>query len=254
MQSPRITEIPKSLKITLRGEKILLPSDLQNKVDRHWEKLLASNPHLHNGEVFTVTHVEQGESGISLELAETDYAHFLYSHQIGGLDRYGVRVIHSAGLVISDDNKFIFGSMGAHTSRAAVIQCCGGGIDHDDVQGRVVDIKHSIIKELNEELGIDVRDKKRVKALRPAFIKSGGPIGHFTVVYYVHLNQNSTDFLHDYGQFANGLKSSGELPEFDELFVLSATPNEVEKFIRSHKKRLNEYMEVALRRSLKDVH
>lgn len=253
MQGPRITKIPKSFRVVLGGEKILLPSDLKKKVDDHWSKLLERNPYLHNGEVFTVTQVEHNASSISIVLAETDYAHFLYSHQIGGLGQYNVRVIHSAAQVISADNKFIFGSMGAHTSRPGVIQCCGGGIDHDDVRGGLVDTDHSIIKELKEELGIDVRNKRQVKALRPAFLKFGGRIGHFTVVYFVYLKQSSTDFLHDYKQFAQTLRSNNEVPEFDELFVLPATSNDVENFIAAHRKRLNEYMEVTLRRSLKDL-
>jgi hypothetical protein len=116
-------------------------------------RLTKGNPRLHNGEVFTVVAVDETDERIDIELAETDYAHYLYSHQVGGLGKYTVRIIHSATLVITADNKMIFGSMGAHTSRPGVIQCCGGGIDHDDITDGVVDIEHNTAKELAEELG-----------------------------------------------------------------------------------------------------
>lgn len=163
MDEIRISNVPNMLIIS-NNRRITLPSSIRKKIDRHWEDLTASNPYLRNGEVFTVTEVKENEGRTVITLAETDYAHYLYSQQVGGLGRYAVRIIHPTALVVSKDRMFILGSMGQHTSRPGVIQCCGGGLDCGDIKGGVVDVDHCIRKELLEELGIDT-EKSREASL-----------------------------------------------------------------------------------------
>jgi hypothetical protein len=234
--------------IHFAGKKVQLPADVAHKVSEHWQQIIQAKPLMHNGEVFTVTGVKDGAGGLQVELAETDYAHYMYSHQKGGLAGHTVRIIHSAVLVITADNKLIFGAMGDHTSRPGAIQCCGGGLDHNDITDGCADMEHNAVNELREELGVDANDNDRVSNFTPAYLKFGGPTGKMTVIYTLQLRQNSEDFLKAYHAFAAQLKAAGEEPEFGKIFVLDKDRQAIGRFISDHAGKLDEYMPILLQK------
>lgn len=251
MQEIYITKLP-NLLITFGGQKVTVPELIREKIDRHWQKLVANNSHLHNGEVFTVTSVQENDSVTTIELAETDYAHYLYGHQVGGLGKNAVRIIHPATLLISMDGKFIFGAMGDHTSLPGVIQCSGGGVDFDDIKDGVVDVQNNVARELAEELGLDFDDSNRVASCRPAYLKAGGPTGKMTIAYVLHLKRSAQEFLGEYERFAQVLRERGEVPEFGKLFAVEANSDSIEEFIVQNEGKFNEYMPATLRQAQKD--
>lgn len=245
--------IPRNLVLRFSKEKVKLPADLSVKIERYWQDLIAKNPKLRNGEVFTVTSVEDAADSMAVMLAETDYAHYLYSQQVGGLGDYTVRIIHPAALLVTSDNKFIFGSMGEQTSRPGIIQCCGGGIDHGDIKNGVVDVEHTITKELAEELGIDVYNKNLVKEFYPAYLKTGGPTEKMTISYIVRINRTADQFMNDYQAFVSTLSDSGDEPEFGRLFCIDDTTESIDAFVATYGERLNEYMAILFRDAHKDL-
>jgi 8-oxo-dGTP pyrophosphatase MutT (NUDIX family) len=248
MQQPiQIKPIETPITLHFDGEKVMLPDHAQEKVNEHWRQLVHANPRLHNGEVFTVVDVQETAESMDIQLAETDYAHYLYTDQIADLDQHNVRIIHTSALPITSDNKLIFGAMARHTGRPGVIQCCGGGIDHDDITSGVVDIEHNTAKELREELGIDPYDEQIVEDFSPVYLKSGGRTGKLTVAYLVRLSQTGTEFLQNYETFARKIENMGEEPEFGELFSLDADEQSIDDFISSHADKLDEYMPILLR-------
>jgi hypothetical protein len=247
MPAIEIQPIKKSVNIHVSGSKVVLPEPLRQKINQHWQQLVKDNPRLHNGESFTVVAVDETDDRVDIELAETDYAHYLYSHQIGGLGEFTVRIIHSATLVITADNKMIFGAMGEHTSRPGIIQCCGGGIDHNDITDDVVDIEHNTVKELGEELGLNPYDKNIVDSFSPAYLKTGGPTGKMTLAYILHLKQSSSQFLQHYQEFVKKLEDDHQEPEFGQIFCIDIDKQSVEAFIGESENKLNEYMPVLLR-------
>jgi hypothetical protein len=246
MEQVRIAPIPTEISIILSGDIVYLPKDLRAKIEHHWEELIARNPSLHNGEVFTVTSARDEGNRLDITLSETNYAHYLYSQQIGDLGEYTVRIIHPAVLVVSSDNKYIFGVMGEYTSRPGVIQCCGGGIDHTDIKNGKVDIEHVITKELSEELGVDAYDRSRVKDFHAAFLKTGGPTGKMTISYILRVDQTSLEFMADYNKFINSLRKVGKEPEFGKLFCIDGKSETLNSFIAEHSKSMNEYMATLL--------
>lgn len=247
MPAIEIQSIKKPVNIRISGDKIVLPEPLRQKIDQHWQQLIKDNPRLHNGEAFTVVTVDETDDKLDIELAETDYAHYLYSHQVGGLGEFTVRIIHSATLVITTDNKMIFGAMGEHTSRPGIIQCCGGGIDHKDITDGVVDIEHNTVKELAEELGLDPYDKSLVDEFYPAYLKTGGPTGKMTLAYILRIKLSSVQFLKHYDDFVKKLKDDQQEPEFGQIFCIDMDKESIETFIGEHQDKLNEYMSVLLR-------
>jgi hypothetical protein len=246
MQPIQIKPIEKNITIRFAGKTVALPEAIEAKITEHWQQLTQANPRLRNGEVFTVTGVEDAADGMVVQLAETNYAHYLYSHQVGDLGEYTVRIIHSSALVISSDNKLIFGAMAGHTSRPGVIQCVGGGIDHKNIHGGIVDIEHNTANELKEELGIDPHDTSLVESFSATYLKFGGPTGKMTVVYIVRIKQAGAEFLKAYEAFAKELAEKDEEPEFDKIFTLAMDKPTVDTFIAEHTDKLDEYMTILI--------
>ena len=246
MPAIEIQPIKKAVHIRVSGNKVALPKPIRQKIDQHWQRLVKDNPRLRNGESFTVVTVDETDDQVDIELAETDYAHYLYSHQVGGLGEFTVRIIHSATLVITADNKMIFGAMGEHTSRPGIIQCCGGGIDHNDITNGVVDIEHNTVKELGEELGLDPYDKDIVAEFSPRYLKTGGPTGKMTLAYVLRIKLTGAQFLKRYEEFVKKLKDDNQEPEFGQIFCIDMDKDAVEAFIGESEGKLNEYMPVLL--------
>jgi hypothetical protein len=246
MKPVTIRPFVKAFRICYSGETVVLPSDIRQKIDAHWQELTLNNEHLFNGEAFTVTSVEETSDAINITLDQTDYAHYLYSHQVRDLGEYAVRIIHSGTLVFTADGKIIFGSMGPQTSRPNVIQCSGGGLDNDDVTDGIVDIEHNTAKELREELGVDVADSAQVAEFAPMYLKEGGFADTITVVFTVHLRLSSREFLENYDKFAKQLHAQNEEPEFGELFCLNPDRKTIQDFVTKHQDRFDEYMPILL--------
>jgi 8-oxo-dGTP pyrophosphatase MutT (NUDIX family) len=239
----KISKLTKDLVVRFSGKAVALPENVQRDIDRYWNGLMAVGRPYRRGEVFTVTRKEETEGVIEVLVEGTDYAHYLYSQNVGGLGEYATRVIHTSALAFSSDGYVIFGEMGKQTSQAGIFQCCGGGIDNDDLRGDVFDFDHNIAKELREELGIDVSDTERVVGFGKAYFKEGGPRDAMTVVYRVDLAETAEEFMRRYQAFVDDLLAQGELPEFGELVVLSFERNAFGEFFEKRRERCDEYME-----------
>lgn len=252
MRPARIKPIPKNLTIKLDG-KVAIPADIRKRIDKNWRQLVARNHRLYNGEIFTVTNVDDTDRSTTITLAETDYAHYLYSRQARDLGELTVRVIHPAALVVSSDDKFIFGVMAEYTSEPSIIQCCGGGLDNNDVENGLVDMDVCIVRELNEELGINIQDEKIVEAFYPAYLKSGGETGKMTAVYILRIKQSGADFMGYYQRFVQSLVARNQEPEFSQLICINSDQQSVEDLIKNSGKNLNDYMAVTLRAAQEDL-
>lgn len=242
MTSIALQPLPENLIVTFTGDEIILPNLVQARINIDWQDRIAKNPKLQNGEVFSVAEVRQDVSNMHIRLAMTNYAHYLYSQQYQNLGEYTVRIIHPAAMVITSDNKLVFGAMSQHTSRPGLIQCCGGGIDFSDIVDGQAQIEKCITRETREELDIDPHDQELVLSYRPVYLKTGGPTEKMTVVYLLQLKLNSAEFLQHFENYVEALKSRGEDSEFDTLFCIERDSVSVDEFIDEHNEMLNEYM------------
>lgn len=247
MTSIALQPIPENLTMTFTGSGVVLPTAIQARIDADWQERIAKNPKLKNGEVFSVSDIKQGASSMHIELAVTNYAHYLYGQQYQNLGEYTARIIHPAAMVITTDNKLIFGAMGPHTSRPGLIQCCGGGLDFSDIVDGKVQVEKCITRETKEELNIDPYNQDIVRRYQPAYLKTGGPTEKMTVVYLLELKLSSVEFLQHFARYGEALKKRGEDSEFDMLYCIERDTMSVEEFIDEHNEMLNEYMPGLLR-------
>jgi|SRR6185369_3136842 len=242
MKPFKILSISKKIIVRFSNHDVQLPEEIQSKIDAYWEELLASGKTYKRGEVFTVTQKEVTEEAINILVEKTDYAHYLYCQNVESLAENGVHIIHTAVLVETLDDYFIFGEMGPQTSRYGTIQLCGGGIDNDDLRGEYFDFKHNISKELKEELDINVSDTIRVSFFDEAYLKEGGPTDKMTVIYRVVLSETRDGFLKKYAAFVERLKDMGEEPEFGKIIALKNEKSEFESFFSQNDRKFDEYM------------
>jgi len=237
-----VTPITKDLVVQFSGKEVILPQEIQKKINVYWDELIASGKSYQRGEVFTVTQKDVTDDTINILVEKTDYAHYLYCQNVDDLREDGVHIIHTAVLVESSDGYTIFGEMGRQTSRAGIYQLCGGGIDNDDLKGDYFDFTHNISKELKEELDIDVTNKSHVAYFDESYFKEGGPTDKMTVIYKVILTETRNAFMAQYEQFVERLGERNELPEFGQLIALKNKSDEILHFLEQEGHVFDEYM------------
>jgi 8-oxo-dGTP pyrophosphatase MutT (NUDIX family) len=250
---PFQVSLAKKVTASFSGEEVKLPIEIKAKIDNYWNELIASGKSYTRGEVFTVTHKEVSEDGIDVLVEKTDYAHYLYCQNVEALGEYGVHIIHTACLVETKDEEFLFGEMGPQTARSGIYQLCGGGIDNSDLNGSQFDFLHNITKELKEELDIDVTNVDRVGSFREAYFKEGGPTDKMTVIFKVILNETTEEFFKQYEEFVTRLRNEGEEPEFGRIIALKKDEQEIKKFLSQPDLKLDEYMQPLFEKIALDI-
>jgi 8-oxo-dGTP pyrophosphatase MutT (NUDIX family) len=244
----------KRIVVRFSNEEVNLPSDTQSKIDAYWNELITSGKPYRRGEVFTVTHKEVEGDVIDILVAKTDYAHHLYcENSVGSLGEHAVRLIHPAALVETSDGYFVFGEMGSQTSRSGIIQLCGGGIDYDDLSDGIFDFQKCISRELQEELGINVLDPKRVVSFEEVYFKEGGLADKLVRIFKVRLTESKDEFLEKYDAFVRCLRAKEEEPEFGEIITLKKSKQESEVFFKREDLNFDEYMKPLFRKILEEI-
>ncbi len=244
MDSVEISTLDKKLIVRFSNKSIELPVEWQKKVDLYWQSLLNDGKKYTRGEVFTMTKNQEDETNHNILVEKTDYAHYLYCQNVDSdMNGYGIRVIFTACLVETSDNKIILGEMGGHTARAGIYQLAGGGIDNSDLKDGIFDLKKNISKELLEELNIDVGVDSRIKSFDLAYIKQGGKTKKTAVIFRVILNETSNDFLKKYSLFTKNLQQNKKDPEFGSIVTLEKSADKIEQFFKKNHDKCDEYME-----------
>ncbi len=241
-----LAPLTKPIHIRYSDKQVTFSPEITASIEAYWQKRLAENSHLFNGDAFTLTSLEETPEAIEVQMAATKFANCLYSLYGSDSDEVIHRVFHSACLVITSDNKFILGEMGKNTARAGDICCSGGSIDRGDIRGDMIDLDYSTTHEVREELGFDPLGA-HVTSYRPAYIKTGGPHDMITVIYELSIELTSEQFSNNYDNFVAELAEKNEEIEFEQLFYVDNTPEAVEAFIAEHTGHLDAYVPVLLR-------
>lgn len=242
MKNITVSPLIKKLIVRFSDKRVVLPEDIQARIDSYWNELVETKKNYRRGEVFTVTGKREMDEAIEVEVEKTDYAHYLFCQNVEDLGEFGVRIIHTAVLVDTNDGKTVIGRMGEQTARAGIHQLCGGGLDNGDLREGFFDLEHNIKKELAEELGIDADDNVRVKNFSTAYLKEGGPTDKISVIYRVELDESAEEFRANYSKFADDLREKGELPEFGELLIMDRNGKELADLIAREDVKMDEYM------------
>jgi 8-oxo-dGTP pyrophosphatase MutT (NUDIX family) len=129
----------------------------RSEIDAHFAAKQAEKPELFNGRVLLGRHASFTGGCLRAEYFETDFASFLAWRDWGFPDR-DVFNGFGMGALRASDGAFVLGEMGQSTANAGRIYFASGTPDLSDLRGDVVDIAASVIREVEEELGLTEAD------------------------------------------------------------------------------------------------
>jgi 8-oxo-dGTP pyrophosphatase MutT (NUDIX family) len=126
----------------------------RNEIDDHFASLRRSKPELWNGRVLLMRNAAIGDGVLRGTYFETGFADFMAWRDWGFPDRT-VRNCFSMGALRGSDGAYLLGVMSAFTANAGRIYFPAGTPEPADVKGGAVDLLGNVLRELQEETGLD---------------------------------------------------------------------------------------------------
>jgi 8-oxo-dGTP pyrophosphatase MutT (NUDIX family) len=126
----------------------------RNEIDDHFAALRRSKPELWNGRVLLMKDAAIAAGVLRGTYFETGFADFMAWRDWGFPDR-AVHNCFSMGALRGSDGGFLLGVMSAFTANAGRIYFPAGTPEPADIVGGTVDLLGSVLRELQEETGLD---------------------------------------------------------------------------------------------------
>lgn len=125
-------------------------------IDVQWQRRVAANPRLYDGDVVLATSMTLTDGVLSATCRAVRYAGLLHFLGLPEVDAKVLpwRHIYCWAAIISGDGKAIMGRMAGHTANAGRIFFPSGSLEACDFQGGVADIDGNMARELAEETGL----------------------------------------------------------------------------------------------------
>jgi 8-oxo-dGTP pyrophosphatase MutT (NUDIX family) len=129
-------------------------------IDAHWQRLVAANARLWNGEVLICTAAEVENGVLAARFTTTDFASFIAWRDWGWPDREA-RNCFGVPAVVSRDGELLMGIMAQSTLNAGRAYPPGGSLEPKDVRpDGSIDLHGSMAEEVGEETGLDLADAR----------------------------------------------------------------------------------------------
>jgi 8-oxo-dGTP pyrophosphatase MutT (NUDIX family) len=126
----------------------------RNEIADHFTALRRSKPELWNGRVLLMKDAAIADGVLRGTYFETGFADFMAWRDWGFPDR-AVHNCFSMGALRGSDGGFLLGVMSAFTANAGRIYFPAGTPEPADIVGGTVDLLGSVLRELQEETGLD---------------------------------------------------------------------------------------------------
>lgn len=162
MKKVRIYKAPKKFILINTNEGYKKTEKLEKKICETWNKKICENKNLFNGKMFNIKEVNYYDEIVEIKLNISDYAHYLYTEE----NRNEIdicRSIASIALLKTIDDYYVIGEMSKYTNYSGLYQCPAGSVDIEDCDNskkNVIDPLKTILREVKEEVGIDVKKEK----------------------------------------------------------------------------------------------
>jgi len=129
----------------------------RDEIASHFAEKQRERPKLWNGRVLLGREAVFAGDRFAARYFETDFASFLAWRDWGFPDK---TVFNGFGMgaLRTSDGAFVMGVMGAHTANAGRIYFPSGTPDLDDIKDGAVDIPGSVVREIEEETGLQAAD------------------------------------------------------------------------------------------------
>lgn len=154
------------------------------------------------GPVLTVVRLDRVEHHTRIATRWTDYAHFLYSSRhLQPTHPDYVRVLFAAGCVVTADQHLLLAVMGPKASRAGWIQAIGGSPDPEEVDQGRFDPVASVVREVREETGWDLKDPDLAYSMRVVGHTVDGKDQSVAVAVLIRLKRGASEALREFREF-----------------------------------------------------
>lgn len=217
-----VVKLEKDLEI-VKGEKnIELPRAILEKIEIFWKEQEKENPHLFNGEVWSVTKFEDLEKKKRLTIQKTNYAHYLYDERVGLEREFACYNLNGGILLETLDKKYIVGEMDETTSYPKGLQIPGGNLDQNDIKkDGSVDLIGNIARELQEELNLDLFDKFMIKSYKMQYMEIPEGRRHsYAPMLKGILMMTEEEMKKHYKKYKEYLKETNQELEFAKLYFI----------------------------------
>ena len=218
-----VIKLEKDLEIVKEEGNISLPKDILEKIEIFWKKQTEENPHLFNGEVWSVTKIEELEEKIRLTIQKTNYAHYLYDERVGLDKKFACYNLNGGILLETIDKKYIVGEMDETTSYPKGLQISGGNLDQNDIkEDGTVDLIGNIARELKEELNLDLFDKNIIETYKMQYMEiPEGKRHSYAPMLKGFLKFTSEEMKKYYKDYKEYLTQTNQEVEFTKLHFIN---------------------------------
>lgn len=216
-------ELHKKLEIIRDSENVVLPKDIMKKIEMFWKKQVEENPHLFNGEVWSVTKFEELEDKFRLTVQKTNYAHYLYDERVGLEGDLACYNLNGGILLETLDKKYIVGEMNETTSYPKGLQIPGGNLDQNDIKkDGSVDLIGNIARELQEELNLNLFDSSIIQSYKMQYMELPEGRRHsYSPKLKGLLKMTSEEMKDYYEKYKEYLEETNQEVEFAKLHFIN---------------------------------
>jgi hypothetical protein len=237
----------RKLSVVLKKRTSALPKNIVSKIERHWSDSISGKRKLFRGSVLCAVSIEKNKSSIRINVAESDYAHYLAT--LDGIlpKKYNCRSVYTSIILYTTDNFLVLGEMDSHNSVPGQIQCPGGGITMEDLENGFFDFKSNAVKELAEEFYLDANDPAQITYFELKFLKTGGDINTIGIMFEARTNFTKNKFEEFFKKKRKEEIASRKNPEFKKLVFVYQSPAKIKHFLKNDPRSKNDYLHLLLK-------
>ena len=236
-----------TINVKIQDTELELPEKIKNKIDEFWKQCEKENHNLWNGEVMCIDEYKVKGNQIEIICKKTDYAHYLYDERVGLDKKYACKNLAAGCLLETSDNYYVVGELAENASFPHCMQISGGSADNDDIKDGEIDILNTIIRECQEEVKINLRDKKQVEYFDIKYILLPSESVHTYMLFAKgKLNMNKKQMQEYYEQYLKYLKENNLEIEFEKIHFIKKgeITKELKKFANPKREYLEELLEM----------
>ena len=220
-----------SVDIEYKNESINLPENIKESIKENWN---VNGKRFTNGDIFFIKNydVNKEEKNIKLDVCNSKYDHYLYTRFNDIYDEYSCVNLWSGALLETIDKKLVLGRMSFQTVCEGELHISGGSTDKKDLNGKTIDYKKTMVRELYEEMGIDINDKNIIKDCFIKYLKLPSQKEvelSFGILYKINLNITFEELENNFNEYIKYLSDNALEVEFTKIYGIDKTKKGIEE-------------------------
>lgn len=231
------------LEILYNNVDVELSEEIRQEIKKNWDK---NGDNFTNGKIFYIKDYiyDEVNNVIKLDVCNSSYDHYLYTRLKKEYDENSCINLWAGAVIETLDKKLILGEMSSSTVCEGEYHISGGSTDKSDVEGSTINYEQTMIRELYEEFGIDINDKKIVKDYYLRYLKLPTIKEvelSFGVLYKIDLNITFEEFKNHFKEYSNYLKENDLEIEFTKAIAIDKNMDAIKNAEREYGSKIPRY-------------